>query len=425
VASSSESSAVPLDVEQARQARDQAELELRKAEARLREATAGTAESVDGASELNNYGYTRRSAGEYFDIDSVGVPGSVFEMGAENFIRESRAIADTLDIRVPAWVPDIQYGGTGVSDKQAEEAGNLRAKLLQLTLSNEAIWERERARPEIEAPWIIKGPYFVLCYILDVAFDKRPLSRFWFLETVARMPYFSYSTMLYSYELLGWWRRGSELRKVHFAEEWNEFHHLLIMESLGGDQSWYVRFVGQHSALVYYLVLVLLWLLSPTLAYNFSELIEAHAVDTYAQFLDENEELLKSLPPPRVARVYYQNEDLYMFDEFQTEQKKRATRRRPPVASLYDVFANIRDDEGEHVATMRAVQDDTILARSPNVEAYTAVFFGFLVATQVAISQYTTGEDIELVEGPVRTILEALSEADGIIDFITLILPFL
>lgn len=29
---------------------------------------------------------------------------------------------------------------------------------------------------------------------------------------------------------------GSELRKVHFAEELNELAHLRIMESLGGDQ---------------------------------------------------------------------------------------------------------------------------------------------------------------------------------------------
>lgn len=38
-------------------------------------------------------------------------------------------------------------------------------------------------------------------------------------------------------------------------------------------------------------------MISPFLAYNFSELIESHAVDTYSEFLETNEELLKSLPP--------------------------------------------------------------------------------------------------------------------------------
>ena len=54
------------------------------------------------------------------------------------------------------------------------------------------------------------------------------LQRFWVLETVARIPYFSYISMLHLYESLGWWRAGAELRKVHFAEEWNEMHHLQV-----------------------------------------------------------------------------------------------------------------------------------------------------------------------------------------------------
>jgi ubiquinol oxidase len=87
-----------------------------------------------------------------------------------------------------------------------------------------------------------------------------------------------------------------------------------------------------------------LFLVSPSIAYNFSELIEMHAglyyfspscalslkkvgagfnlrlancqvvftpvfllpsVDTYAEFADENEDLLKTLPPPPVAVAYY------------------------------------------------------------------------------------------------------------------------
>lgn len=30
--------------------------------------------------------------------------------------------------------------------------------------------------------------YTALCFMLDVLFDGRPIQRFWFLETVARMP---------------------------------------------------------------------------------------------------------------------------------------------------------------------------------------------------------------------------------------------
>ena len=139
--------------------------------------------------------------------------------------------------------------------------------------------------------------------------------------------------MLHLYESIGWWRIGANVKRIHFAEEvrpaprfvalrsvdlasavrlqWNELHHLLIMESLGGDRKWIDRFMAGHSAIIYYWVLIVMWLISPTLAYNFSELIEAHAVDTYGQFVDENEEKLKALPAPLIARRYY-TQDLYL-----------------------------------------------------------------------------------------------------------------
>ncbi|KXZ53636.1 hypothetical protein GPECTOR_6g553 [Gonium pectorale] len=243
------------------------------------------------------------------------------------------------------------------------ECQEIRVKLKQLKLSNKAVWDREHAREKagkgVKTPWFIKGVYLSLCYLLDFLFDNRPVQRFWFLETVARMPYFSYITMLHLYESFGWWRAGAELRKIHFAEEWNELHHLQIMESLGGDQLWFDRFAALHAAVVYYWILVALYVFSPELAYNFSELIEYHAVDTYGEFVDANEELLKSLPPPLVAAVYYRSPDLYMFDSFQTSQSV-SNPRRPTCKSLYDVFRNICDDELEHVKTMRACQDSTV-----------------------------------------------------------------
>jgi len=180
------------------------------------------------------------------------------------------------------------------------------------------------------------------------------------------MPYFSYISMLHLYETLGWWRKSAEIKKIHFAEEWNEFHHLLIMESLGGDQLWSDRFFAQHAAVIYYWVLVGLWLLSPTISYTFSQLVESHAVDTYGEFVDANEHVLKQLPPPTIAVRYYTGGDLY-FDEFQTSGPRGS--RRPTTNNLHDVFSNIRDDEKEHVETMRQCQDPEVALRSPSTEA--------------------------------------------------------
>lgn len=99
------------------------------------------------------------------------------------------------------------------------------AKLRQLKLDDAAVVARERARHArgkgaVPAPWWIRAPFWALCSVLDLLFVGRPLQRFWVLETVARIPYFSAISLLHLYESLGFWRAGAELRKVHFAEEW-------------------------------------------------------------------------------------------------------------------------------------------------------------------------------------------------------------
>lgn len=189
---------------------------------------------------------------------------------------------------------------------------------LGLTLSNEAVTAAEERRiastggvPNVHP--VSEALYKLGCAMLDTLFDERPIQRFWFLEVVARIPYFSYVSMLHLYESLGWWR-AVELRKVHAAEEWNELHHLLIMESLGGNAAWSDRFLGYHAAIVYYWLLILVFLGSPRIAYQFMELLESHAVDTYTTFCQQNKERLQSLPPPAVATSYYASGDLYLFD---------------------------------------------------------------------------------------------------------------
>ena len=53
--------------------------------------------------------------------------------------------------------------------------------------------------------------------------------------------------------------------------QWNELHHLLIMEQLGGNALWSDRFFGYHAAIVYYWALVAVYLCSPRIAYQFME----------------------------------------------------------------------------------------------------------------------------------------------------------
>ncbi|KAL9660868.1 hypothetical protein QQ045_025687 [Rhodiola kirilowii] len=189
--------------------------------------------------------------------------------------------------------------------------------------------------------------------ILDTMYRDREYPRFFVLETIARVPYFAFMSVLHMYESFGWWRRADYL-KVHFAESWNEMHHLLIMEELGGNNWWFDRFLAQHIAVFYYFMTVFMYILSPRMAYHFSECVESHAYETYDKFLKSHGDVLKQTPAPEVAVKYYTGGDLYLFDEFQTSRVPQT--RRPIIENLYDVFWNIREDEGEHCKTMKACQ---------------------------------------------------------------------
>lgn len=205
----------------------------------------------------------------------------------------------------------------------------------------------------------------VLEFILNTLYRDRPYPRFYVLETVARVPYFAYTSVLHLYETMGWWRKSDWL-KVHFAESWNELHHLLIVEELGGNNYWIDRAVAHGGAFVYYWILVLVYIISPRSAYQFMQKVEEHAYHTYDTFLQENEAELKAQPAPQVAINYYREGDLYLFDEFQTSHLPYE--RRPSINNLYDVYVAIRDDEMEHVKTMKACQEPDAQAtfRSPH-----------------------------------------------------------
>jgi len=349
-----------------------------------------------------DYGF-RSGAGRLYQDGYGSVPTSAFGLAIDNFRKELLALrrsvrfdeyksiyeqsegrqgplrrfsfalggyARSLLSNLDEWLEGKNVLGTlslprsALEPELTPEHSDIIAQVRSLHLNDALVLERERRRQtsegKVDAPWPIWAAYGSLCWLLDVIYEGRPIQRFWFLETVARMPYFAFISMLHLYESLGWWRAGAELRRVHFAEEWNELHHLQIMEALGGDQLWIDRFMAEHAAVFYYWVIVVMYLVSPASCYAFSTLVENHAADTYTEFAEQNLELLKSIPPPLVALNYYKSGDLYLFDQLQTGWPAKEP-RRPPCSSLYDVFINIRDNEQEHIKTMVACKDDTLV----------------------------------------------------------------
>lgn len=262
-----------------------------------------------------DYGF-RSGAGRLYQDGYGGVPRSVVDLAISNFKKELAALRRSIRFdeyknisdsaenasmfkkfgfavgnalrkgfsRLDTWLEEehvlkeLKLPKNAMDGELSAEQEKILNKLQELKLDDAKVFKREKDREALEgapeAPWAIRISYRFLCWLLDVIYEGRPIQRFWFLETVARMPYFSYISMLHLYESLGWWRAGAEVRKVHFAEEWNELHHLQIMESLGGDQLWVDRFMAEHAAVFYYWVLLVMYLISPSASYAFSELLE-------------------------------------------------------------------------------------------------------------------------------------------------------
>jgi len=207
---------------------------------------------------------------------------------------------------------------------------------------------------------VIDTVYDVICFLYPVTGGPRDFARFYVLETVARVPYFAYLSVMHLRETFGARDPGmGDRMRTHYAEADNELHHLLIMEALGGNSSIVDRTLAQTMAFGYYWYVSAVYAFSEPAAYHLSELIEKHAFNTYSTFLEEHAEKLRGMPVPDIARKYYVEDNPYLFDTFCTvKQLSDADAdgnfppRRPTLESLYDVFACIRDDEQEHWKTL-------------------------------------------------------------------------
>jgi len=223
--------------------------------------------------------------------------------------------------------------------------------------------------------------------------------KFYIFETVARIPYFAYLSVLHLRESLG--DRGFppgtfgeglgtdseeqeyqqeqrqkhiEMMRTHYAQADNELHHLLIMESLGGNSRRIDRVVAHSLAFFYYWFVVLVFSWNEQAAYHLNEIVEDHAYKVYDEFLALHEDELRTLPVPDIARKYYETDyykNPHLFEAFCAVSKSsegnggdpRKENRPHELNSLYDVFRNVRDDEKEHwMALCNLVQYDDLSA---------------------------------------------------------------
>ena len=260
---------------------------------------------------------------------SRNVPSNIFKMFATGLKNEQDLITKG--------VVNMSDLDCNIIDSGCNLRSERREQLQKLELDNDLLWEYEHKRkPVDEVPLTMFAIYRTITYILDKIYENKPIERFYFLENVARIPYFSYVTCLHFYETIGMWQIDEKLRKQHFEEESNEANHLMIMEALGGERRWVDRFLARHASVAYYVVLLTLYFLSPKLAYKSSELLERHAVDTYETFLKQNKERLKLLIAPDIAKKIYKGK----------------------VNNLYDTFKMISYDEYSHANEMEELYNN-------------------------------------------------------------------
>jgi hypothetical protein len=231
---------------------------------------------------------------------------------------------------------------------------------------NEGIIQQQR---DLDIPMAIqtfnKNTVEAVKCVLGMVYKDRPYARFAALETIARVPYFSYTSVLHLYETFGWFRQ-KEYMQIHFAESWNEMHHLLIMEELGGNKELIDRLVAQYIAFFYYWIVVALYMLSPAVAYDLNKHVELHAQATYEEFIHEHADELRAQPAPRVARDYYQGGDMYMFDAFQYHEafrNKQLAERQPEASAA--VTARAAPGAAWSTAQERSVHDVHVAEAAP------------------------------------------------------------
>jgi ubiquinol oxidase len=178
----------------------------------------------------------------------------------------------------------------------------------------------------------------ITIFLLDIIYPMG-YRRFFVLETIARIPYFSYISVLNLYESLGK-HPSYELMDLHFQQAQNEEYHLLIMEELGGGDRWLDRFLARTLGVFYYWVNCALYLIFPHSAYYLMEIVEDHASQSYTDFLQIKTGSLKETPAKERAREYY-------FSKFRLANDDLAK------ISLLDIFESIRDDEKAHSDDMK------------------------------------------------------------------------
>jgi len=142
----------------------------------------------------------------------------------------------------------------------------------------------------------------VLFVGMDILYGRRlTLSKFKVLELIARVPYqaweqVAYVAITHTSQDPGFARRVFDRVRETRQQQDNEQWHLLILQELivlRGVREGFVRFwlIPQFIAFIYYQIVWLLYVVSPSWGYRLNAEFEDHAEHEYMEFVRDHPEL--------------------------------------------------------------------------------------------------------------------------------------
>ena len=144
-----------------------------------------------------------------FIVSLLATATTAFVVGPQQARRTFPSTASTKTQKV-VYPPPLRMVGAGIDPTSSSPSPE------STELNNPSTRFGDPLSDEMKA--FNKGAVgFLKRTIFDTLFAGRDYPRFYALETIARVPYFSYTAALHWYETIGMWRKAKYL-KIHFAE---------------------------------------------------------------------------------------------------------------------------------------------------------------------------------------------------------------
>lgn len=177
--------------------------------------------------------------------------------------------------------------------------------------------------------------------------------RFYVLEHVARVPYFSYLSILHFAQSIGL-KVPLHRQFLHFKQSFNETYHLEIMKEMKGDRVFIDKVFASIAALIYFPFTAVLYVLSPASGMYLMEKVEGFAVKSYTQYLEQFGDSIQKIPAGVIAKEYF------VSDMGRMELVGELSVQDIETLNMKQVIEAIKRDEEIHVHDTTRIKEELL-----------------------------------------------------------------